>query len=130
MALANDITANPGAYGGTAADKVYKLLGWLKNNTGNIRRVAATALTTPEVLTIDHRATTEKGIVTDQHLIRLDESIIDPILGTVKISSWIVLRVPRGTTVVTSAKMKDLLGRTIHSVLQSGVTDSILNGES
>lgn len=129
--LPNDITLNANTYIGTAGDKVYNLVS-LDNTAGSgtLRRVAATALTTPETLRISHR-TTKKGDVTyDQHLVRLDESSNDPLLGSLQASAWFVVVIPRGSTTATATTAKTLTGRVIHSVLQSGYLDKVLNGES
>lgn len=130
MALASDITLNPGSYGGIAADLVFSDIGPTKDLNGKLRRVAATALTAPETHTINHRVVKEGVVPYDQHMVRLDWEPVDPVLGAVKQSTWIVVRVPRGTSVVTVAKVKDQIGRAVHSFLLAGATDKILAGES
>lgn len=129
MALSNDITLNPGTYGGTAGDKIYNLLPPQKDGS-TVRRVPATAFTTPETLSVNHREVKEGGYVVDQHLVRVDEVVIDPVQGSRTISVWQVIKVPRGTSVITTAQVKSVIGRCIHAVLTAGHTDKILAGES
>jgi hypothetical protein len=62
-------------------------------------------------------------------LVRLDESIVDPLLGRVVFSAWLVVRVPRGTSVITLAKIKDIVGRLIAFEQASNAIDQILNSE-
>lgn len=129
--IENDVTLNANTYIGTPGDKTYNLVS-LDNTAGSgtLRRVSATALTAPETLRISHR-TIKKGNVTfDQHLVRLDETGSDPLLGTLSGSSWFVTLVPRGSTVITANTSKSLTGRLIHALLKSGYFDKLLNGES
>lgn len=129
--LANDITLNANTYIGTAGDKVYNLVSFdSTSDSGTLRRVAATALTTPETLRISHRVIKKGNVTFDQHLVRLDETQQDPILGSLQGSSWFVSLVPRGSTVITPTTAKTLTGRLIHSLLASGHFDKILNGEA
>jgi hypothetical protein len=126
--FANDISLNPTSFGGTNAAKVYSLVGW-GGDSSSLRRVSATAASNPETLTISHRESKDGAITTDQHLVRLDESIVDPLLGRVVFSAWLVVRVPRGTSVITLAKIKDIVGRLIAFEQASNAIDQILNSE-
>lgn len=129
--LANDITLNATGYIGTAGDKIYNLVS-LDNTAGvgTLRRVAATATTTPETMRVSHRVTKKGAVESDQHMIRLDEVSIDPLKGSVVTSVWFSITVPKGTSVVTAQTVKTQFGRLVHAALQSGVFDKVLNGES
>lgn len=126
--LANDITLNPGSYGGTAGDKVYNLINQ-PTPSSTLRRVASTALTAPDRMTISHRQKKKGGITYDDHLIRLDEFFSDPVLGSGDFESHLVVSVPRGTSVVTLALVKSQVGRVIAAWMAAGHADKILNGE-
>lgn len=128
MSLATDQTLNPGSYGGTAGDKVYNLIGQL-NSGSTLRRVASTATTEPDRLTISHRLAKKGTLNVDEHLIRIDETVISALSGAVDYSAWLVIKAPRGVTEVTVAKIKSQVGRVIHTWMTSGNADKILNGE-
>lgn len=125
----NSLTLNPTAFGGQNVNKVYDLISMGSNQSSSIRRVAATATTTPETLTISHRESKVSGVSTDQHLVRVDKTFSDPVMGSVKFSAWLVIQVPRGTSVVTLQEIKDQVGRLIACEQASGALDKILNGE-
>lgn len=124
----NAITLNPQAFGGANVDKVYDLVSW-GGDTSSIRRVAATATTTPETLTVSHRERKVSGVIVDEHLVRLDEELVDPAVGPVGLRCWISIGVPRGTTVVTEQKIKDIVGRLIAFEQAAGALAKILNSE-
>lgn len=131
MALSNDLTLNPGSYGGTAGDKVYKLVFPASPTSGSLRRVAATALTAPESVTINHRVISKSdGIKVNQHQIRADETVISTLAGAQKIEAWMVIKAPEGVSEVTAAKVKDLVGRMFAAWMGGGNADAILAGES
>lgn len=127
-----DISLNPTTFGGTNAAKVYSLVLPLGTDT-SLRRVSATSATTPETLKIAHQSSSSKNEVGvlqySQHLIRLDESFTDPIKGSGQLSAWLVLRNPIGTTVITSQKILDILGRLLAFEQTAGNLDKILNNE-
>lgn len=124
----NAITLNPSAFGGANADLVYDLVGW-GGDSSSIRRVAATALTTPETLRVSHQQSKSGDVEYDQHLIRIDKEMTDPVKGKVTFSSWMVIRIPRGTTVVTNQEILNQVGRLIAFERASGALDKILNNE-
>lgn len=124
----NDIALNPTSFGGANVNQTYALVGW-GGDSSSIRRVAATAATTPETLTVSHRQAKDGSVKVDQHMVRLDEVLSDPVLGTVKHSAWLVLRIPSGTTVVTSQRIKDLVGRLIAFEQAVGALDKLVNSE-
>lgn len=123
----NDITLNPQSFGGQNEDKVYSLVS--VGDTGSLRRVSATSTSTPETLTIGHRSAVEKGLTVNQHMVRTDIILNDPDKGEVKVSAWLVIRVPKGTTVVTATVIKDQIGRLLAFEQASGALDKILNME-
>lgn len=123
----NDITLNPQSFGGQNEDKVYSLVS--VGDTGSLRRVSATSTSTPETLTIGHRSAVEKGLTVNQHMVRTDIILLDPDKGEVKVSAWLVIRVPKGTTVVTATVIKDQIGRLLAFEQASGALDKILNME-
>lgn len=127
--LANDLTLNPGSFGGTAANKVFTLAGY-PTPTSALRRVQATALTTPESVLISHQSAIRGELTYDRHLVRHDVVLNDPLKGAVKASVWTTIEVPRGTTVFTNAVIKDMHGRLPSLLCASGAMDAILSGES
>lgn len=128
----NDIALNPQPFGGANASQTYSLVLPLGTDT-SLRRVSATASTTPETLQIAHRQSGEKNEVGvlqyDQHLIRLDESFLDPIKGSGRLSTWLVIRNPLGTSVITTQKILDIVGRLLAFEQTSGHLAKILNKE-
>lgn len=124
----NDITLNPQTFGGQNVNKVYSLVGW-GSDTSTTRRVSATATTTPETLTVSHRDTKSGSLTTSQHLVRTDIELADPVVGRVTMSAWLVIRVPQGTSVITSQVIKDQVGRLIAFEQAAGAIDKILNSE-
>lgn len=128
MSLAIDQTLNPGSYGGVAADKVYNLI---NNPTPNssLRRVASTAQTAPDRLTISHRNTKKGGVNYAGRMIRIDEQFSDPLLGAGDFSCRLVIDVPIGTSVVTTQLIKNQVGRVFAAWMVAGNADKILAGE-
>lgn len=126
--IANDLTLNPGSYGGTAANLVF-VLGGYPTPTSSIRRVQATALTEPNSLTISHQLVTRDGLQYARRMARRDRSLIDPILGTKKGSVWLATDIPLGTSVFTNAVVKDMIGHLASFWMTAGVTDAFLAGE-
>lgn len=124
----NDIILNPLSYGGANADKTYSLVSW-GGDSSSVRRVSATASTTPETLSISHRAVTRGKVIVDTHMARLDFVQTDPILGAVNLNWRIVGEVPRGTSVVTSQQILDMQGRAIAFLRASGYLTKFLNSE-
>lgn len=127
--IANDLTLNPGSYGGTAANLVF-VLGGYPTPTSSLRRVTATALTEPNSLLISHQSVVRGGVTYDRHLVRRDRTLIDSLAGNVKGSAWITMEAPRGVSVWTPSVMKDMVGHLVSAYMGSGVMDQILAGES
>lgn len=128
MAFNTDITLNPSTHGGTGGDLTYSEVAYINSGEGKLRRVSATASTAPDELTISHREQPGK-VKADQHLVRIDTVFSDPVLGPVTLSSWVVMRVPKGTSVVSVAGIKDQLGRLIHFLRTTGYVEKLLNSE-
>lgn len=126
--IANDLTLNPGTWGGTAGDLVFKNIGY-PTPTSSLRRVQATALSEPHSVLISHQRVLRSGTYYNRHLMRIDRTLIDPLKGAIKGSWWVTGEVPEGTTVHTTAVHKDMLGRLPSLFLTAGVTDAILAGE-
>jgi hypothetical protein len=126
--FSNDITLNPTTFGGANVNKVYSLIA-LGDGSSSIRRVSATAATTPETLTVSHRSVKDGAVDVDQHMIRLDLGFTDVLLGPVKFSCWLVIRNPLGTTILTNQLILDQIGRLIAFEQASGALDKILNKE-
>lgn len=127
--IANDLTLNPGSYGGTAANLVF-VLGGYPTSTSSIRRVTATALTEPNSLLISHQTAVRGGVTYDRHLLRRDRTLIDSLQGNVKGSAWLTIEAPRGVAVWTPSVIKDMVGHLVSAYMGSGVMDQILAGES
>lgn len=127
--IANDLTLNPGSYGGTSANLVF-VLGGYPTPTSSIRRVQATALTEPNSLLISHQVAKRSLVTYNRHLVRRDRTLIDPILGSVKGSAWLTIEAPLGASVFTAAVMKDMIGHLASTWMTAGATDAILAGES
>jgi hypothetical protein len=127
--LLDNIQVNSGYGGDGTTVKTYNLIG-SPTVDSSLRRVPETAHTAPDELTISHRETKSGKVTYDQHLIRLDETHTDPVLGEVTLSSWMVIRVPRGTTVITDQKIKNQVGNLLVIEQGTGNLTKILNGES
>lgn len=128
--IANDVTLNPGAYGGTSANLVFNLTGY-PSSTSAHRRVQATALTEPHSFLTSHQMGVQRGgYVINRHLLRHDVVKLDPLLGAVKGSFWMSWEVPQGSSVFTSSVIKDAIGRVPAFYMIAGATDAILAGES
>lgn len=123
------VTLNPTAFGGANVNKVYDHIGTGSEKSSSLRRVGATYLTTPETLAISHRESKQGTVMYDQHLVRMDKTFTDPIAGVVVLSSWLVIRVPRGTTVATEQEIKDMVGRLIAFEQTSTTLTKLLNSE-
>lgn len=126
--IANDLTLNPGSYGGTAADLVF-VLGGYPTPTSSVRRVSATALTEPNSLLISHQSVIRNSITYDRHLVRRDRVLIDT-ARNIKGSAWLTIEAPRGVTAWTAENVKDLVGHLVSCYMISGVMDKILAGEA
>lgn len=126
--IANDLTLNPGSYGGTSANLVF-VLGGYPTPQSSIRRVQATALTEPNSLLVSHQQVLRDGLTYNRRMVRRDRSLIDPLLGTKKGSVWLATDLPQGTSVFTAAVVKDMIGHLASFWMTAGVTDAFLAGE-
>lgn len=117
---------NPTSFGGAAVAKSFDLVSIQQFRS--VSSVAAESTTTPHTLTVSHERS-GGSVDTDRHLVRLDKTFTDPVLGARTLSVYLVLSVPRGTTVVTLQEIKDMVGRLIAFEQASGALDKILNNE-
>lgn len=117
---------NPTTYGGANVAKSFDLVSI--NNLRSLSSVATESTTTPHTLTVSHQSS-GSALVVDRHLVRLDKTFSDPVKGPATLSAYLVLSVPRGTTVVTLQEIKDMVGRLIAFEQASGSLDKILNNE-
>lgn len=127
MAFLSDITLNPTSYGGTNTSRVYTDVGYLGLQT-RLRRVAATANTTPEECIISHTGI-EGTLKRDRRMLKIQKTYTDPVKGEVKASAHLVLDAPRGTTVVTAGELKEIIGQLLALYMVAGNNDKFLNGE-
>ena len=121
------VSLNPTTYGGANVAKSFDLVDLQDNRT--LSSVAAEATTTPHTLSVSHQNVASGSTTADRHLIRLDKTFNDPIYGKQTLSCYVVLQVPRGTTVVTLQEIKDMVGRLIAFEQAAGALDKILNNE-
>lgn len=124
----NDITINPGTFGGANANTVYSLVGF-SGDSSSTRRVASTANSTPDELRISHSKNKRNGIQYDQHMVRIDRTLVDPTKGPVVISAWMVIAVPSGYAIADLAATKEVVGRVVAFEQASGTIDKIFNSE-
>jgi hypothetical protein len=117
---------NPTTFGGANVAKSFDLVSI--DSYRSLSSVAAEATTTPHTLTVSH-SQSGKDVVTDRHLVRLDKTFSDPILGPQTLSAYLVISVPKGTSVITLQEIKDMVGRLIAFEQTAGALDKILNRE-
>lgn len=124
----NDIVINPGTFGGVNADTTFSLVGF-SGDSATLRRVSGTANSTPHELRIAHSVVKRDGLPADQHMVRLDRTFIDAIKGPVKLSTWIVMAVPKGVTAVVLADFKEQVKSVIAFLQGAGNLDKVFNSE-
>lgn len=128
MALPADITVNPTNFGGANVSTVYVFV--TEKDKKSIRQVTATALTTPNILTIQHTLRKQGGKDVNSHQVRIDFTANDALAGPVSASVWTVFNLPVGQTAITAQHIKDMVGQIGHLVTQAGFMDKLLAGES
>jgi hypothetical protein len=121
------LSLNPTGFGGANVAKSFALIDLQDSRA--LSRVAATATTTPETLTVSHQQIGSGLKLSNRHLIRLDKTMTDTVAGQVVLSAYMVLQVPQGTTVVTSQEILDIVGRLVAFEQTVGALDKILNSE-
>lgn len=124
----NDLVVNPNGFGGANANTTYSLIG-LQGTSASTRRDSVTATTAPDTLVISHQETKRNGFPTHQAMVRIDKTYNDTLKGPVVVSCWLVMAIPNGTTIVTPTVVKEVVGRTIATVLASGAVDKLINSE-
>lgn len=128
MALTTDIALNPQNYGGANVTTTFVFV--TEKDQKSIRRVTATALTTPNTLTVQHQLRKVGALNVNSHQIRLDFSAVDTNAGLVTANVWTVINLPAGQTAITAAHIKDMFGQIAALGATAGVMDKILAGES
>jgi hypothetical protein len=118
---------NPTTYGGANVAKSFDLVDL--QDSRSVSSVASEATTTPHTLTVSHQVVKSGLVSADRHLVRIDKTFTDPIQGLQTLSAYLVLQVPRSTTVVTLQEIKDCIGRLIAFEQASGALDRLLNRE-
>jgi hypothetical protein len=126
--FANDLVINPQTFGGANVATTYSLVGW-KGDSASIRRDSVTAATAPNVLTISHLEQKRNGLPTHQAMVRVDRTYTDVLLGPVVLSSWLVISIPKGTTIITEAAVKDVVGTVLAVEQASGAIAKLINSE-
>jgi hypothetical protein len=127
MAIAYPLTLNPTSYGGANEDKVFTPVHL--GTTKVISRVAGDFPTVDYTLTISHADSKVSGVTVDRHLVRLDLTETDTVLGSVTASVYLVAAIPRGQTAISDQELLDLKGRLLALVQGSGNWDAILGSE-
>lgn len=128
LMFSNDLVVNPNTFGGVNANTTYSLVGW-KGDTTSIRRDGVTAATAPDVLTISHLETKRNNRSTHQAMVRIDKTYIDVTVGPVVLSAWLVIAIPNGTTIITEAAVKEVVGRVLAVEQASGAITKLINSE-
>jgi hypothetical protein len=129
--LALDLTLNPSVsptLAGTNVDKIYSLVDFPSKGQ-SIRRVSATALQTPETLTISHRSFSESGNVINQSMARIDVRMVDGLNNVRPYAAWLVLKRPTDVTTVTPTMMKDAFKRLVVLLGDDARLTAFLAGE-
>jgi hypothetical protein len=126
--FSDPVAINPNTFGGANVSTSYALVG-LTGISASLRRVSATAATAPDTLQVSHQEAKRGSLKTDRHMARVDRTLIDPVLGQVVVSAWLVFEVPRGTTIVTPTEIKETTGRLIAFQQTAGVMDKLINSE-
>lgn len=119
-------TLNPNAYGGADVSKVYDLIEL--GGTKSVSRVAATATTTPETLSIAHSSFKQNDLNVSRHLVRLDKTFVLADYGKQTLSAYLVIQVPHHVE-VTTAEVQDIVGCLIKFEQDSGALAKLLNAE-
>lgn len=124
----NNLVVNPQTFGGANASTTYSLVGFSGANA-SIRRDSATAATAPDTLTISHRDEKRNGRPTHQAMVRIDKVFQDTLLGPVTLSAWLVIAIPKGTTIINTTAVKEVVGRVLAIEQASGAIDKLINSE-
>lgn len=128
MALPTDITVNPTGFGGANVPTTFVFV--TEKDQKSVRRVTATALTTPNTLTVQHSLRKIGGKDANSHLVRIDLSAVDALAGPVASAAWLSFHLPVNQTAITAQNIKDMCGQIAHLITQVGFMDKLLAGES
>lgn len=124
----NNLVVNPNTFGGVNANTTYSLVGW-KGDTASIRRDSATAATTPDTLLISHQDLKRNSMMYHQAMVRIDKTYVDVLKGPVVLSAWMVIAIPKDTTIITETAVKEVIGRVIAVEQASGAIAKLINSE-
>lgn len=124
----NDIVINPGTFGGANVNTTYSLVGFSQDSQ-TLRRVSGTAATAPDELRIAHTQQKRNGVPCDQHMVRMDRTYNDTLKGPVVLSTWIVMSVPKGTTILDLTAFKEQVKRVVSFLQDTGTQDKLYNSE-
>lgn len=123
------LSVNHNTLGGTLGTKVYDLVSF-PTGTQSLRRISATSATTPQSLSIAHSDVKVGGEAYKQHMVRMDHTYTDLVKGPQTASCWLVIRHPNnGSTIITSAVLKDVVGGVLAVEQTAGAFDKLLNSE-
>lgn len=95
---------------------------------GSVRNVAALANTNPQSLRIGTTSHLKSGINRKRHLVRIDCSIDDSVLGQVPYAAYLVIDRPISTDVSVD-NITAAIGRICKLVGTTGYLTKVLNGE-
>lgn len=128
MALTTDLALNPQNYGGANVTTTFVFV--TEKDQKSLRRVTATALTSPDTLTVQHTLRKQGSLDVDSHLVRRDLTKTDVLQGPVTASVWCSLNYPKGQTAITADDIKRMFGEVAALLCAAGIMDKVLAGES
>jgi len=121
-------TISPASYGGAAEDKIFNLL----YNAPNVSysNVIADALTLPYGMHFSHDERTINGTTINGHLCRITQSHENDAGKVVDLSCSMVLKVPFGVSTVTTAEIRNIVGRVAAIYCNNTTFDGILANQT
>lgn len=124
----NNLVVNPNTFGGVNASTTYSLVGW-KGDAASIRRDSVTAATAPDTLLISHQDLKRNSMMYHQAMVRIDKTYTDVLKGNVVLSAWLVIAIPKDTTIITETAVKEVVGRVLAVEQASGAIAKLINSE-
>ena len=121
MALAAQLTIA----GDSSTTRVYEDVGRADRKT--TRKDSTLGVDQPFFLTITHSEESNKGVISDRHLVRFDRTVVDSEDNAATVSFYGVFSVPR--KIITLTHVQDLVTQ-FKNLLTSGNVAKIVNGES
>jgi len=121
-------TINPASFGGATEDKIFDLL----YNEANVSysNVIADALTLPYQLHFSHDVRTVNGTSVKGHLIRITQTHENDEGKLVDLSASMALKVPFGISSVTTAEIRNIVGRVAAICCNNTTLDGILANQT